>query len=129
VPFPSAGTTPAAAARLDPPTTREPVTTVTRDWRAPGPRDWKCEYNLAGTEVHVRPRNDLIWHPATTECPCGPSQHYVDMDGDVRWIVIHHALDGRPHEEGRYSPAAGPCDDDTDDDTDDDDGGGEVVRV
>ncbi len=82
------------------------------DPRPPGPRDWKCDYDLTGTAVHIRPRNDHIWHPADDDCPCGPTSEYLDLDPDIatRWVVVHHALDGRSKRDGRYEPADGPTD-------------------
>jgi hypothetical protein len=68
--------------------------TVVEDRRPPGPRDWKVDVSLNGLEVHVRPRNDLTWHPADDECTCGPTT-WPRLDGDTRWLVVHHALDGR----------------------------------
>jgi hypothetical protein len=87
------------------------------DWRPPGPRDFKCDYSPDGTAVHIRPRNDLIWHTADDDCPCGPDSTNIDLSDDgpyayARWIVVHHALDGRGRPQGGYTPgeppAAGP---------------------
>lgn len=78
------------------------------DPRPPGPRDWKCDYSLDQTEVHVRPRNDHIWHQADEDCPCGPTYTYVDLDTPIRWIAIHHALDGRRGNETKLAPTPAP---------------------
>lgn len=82
------------------------------DWRAPGPRDWKCEYNATGTEIHVRPRNDLMWHHDTSDCPCGPAVTHLDdlPDSDARRLAIHHALDGRARPDGGFTPDPLPTD-------------------
>lgn len=87
------------------------ATTAPPDWRPPGHRGWRCDYNPAYTEVHLRPRNDLIWHPLDDDCACGPTTSYVVLDGPgPRWFVVHHALDGRPvAPPGTYEPAPGPC--------------------
>lgn len=78
------------------------------DRRPAGPRDWKCDYNLDTTAVHIRPRNDHIWHTLDDECPCGPQPQYIDTDTACRWLVIHHALDQRQLQPGGYTPAPGP---------------------
>jgi hypothetical protein len=46
--------------------------------------------------VHVRPLDDLIEHPQTDECPCGPACEAVPADdGSYGWMYTHHSLDGR----------------------------------
>lgn len=46
--------------------------------------------------AHVVPRGDLVDHPATDGCACGPAAQAVKRsDGSVGWVMIHHALDGR----------------------------------
>ncbi len=81
------------------------------DWRPPGRRDWKCDYGTDGASIHIRPRNDLIWHPATEDCPCGPTPTHLHIDSPVQWLVAHHALDNRESAPpGLYEPAADPTD-------------------
>lgn len=82
------------------------------DPRPDGPRDFKCDYSLDGTAVHIRPRNDHIWHELDDDCPCGPTSQAPGLDGPVRWIVIHHALDGRAPQGGQYAPDGQPTDND-----------------
>jgi hypothetical protein len=52
-------------------------------------------------EVHVKPRNDLIQHDSTEDCPCGPTAKPVKRaDGSIGWVFIHPSLDGRePYDE------------------------------
>ena len=46
--------------------------------------------------LHVIPIGDLVDHATTSECPCGPRDQSVKRDdGSVRWLVVHHSLDGR----------------------------------
>lgn len=81
------------------------------DWRAPGPRGWKSELDPTGTEVHIRPRGDLIYH-SFEDCPCGPTTSHIDLDETpVAWFVVHHPLDdrGAPPEGHYIASAAGPC--------------------
>ncbi|MCW2886995.1 MAG: hypothetical protein JWL58_3857 [Streptosporangiaceae bacterium] len=50
--------------------------------------------------LHVVPVDDLIDHPTTEDCVCGPrSQPVKQDDGSVRWLIVHHALDGREQHE------------------------------
>lgn len=47
-------------------------------------------------EMHVRPIGDLIEHPMTDDCPCGPRTEPVTRDdGSIGWVIVHHSLDGR----------------------------------
>jgi len=52
---------------------------------------------------HVHPFGDLIEHDTDTEdCVCGPTAHRVTAaDGTDRWLLVHHSLDGREHQERR----------------------------
>lgn len=84
----------------------------------PGDGGFKCEHNLAGTEVHIRPRGDHIWHTLDDECPCGPTGHFAPIGAPAAWIYIHHALDGRKAPPGNYAPTPGPCDGHNSDDDD-----------
>lgn len=80
------------------------------DRRPPGPRDWKCEYSLDRRGVHIRPRNDLIWHDLDEDCPCGPVQSLIPIDGtDVDWVVVHHPLDRRARPTGPLVPVDAPA--------------------
>lgn len=59
-------------------------------------------------KAHVIPRNDLVQHTVDEDCVCGPTPELVPDDeppwnkfatepeGD-RWLIVHHALDGREH--------------------------------
>lgn len=54
--------------------------------------------------LHVIPVGDLIEHETTDTCPCGPTDQPVRRDdGSVRWLVIHHSLDGREHSETSHT--------------------------
>ncbi|MGC5019027.1 hypothetical protein [Micromonospora sp. DT47] len=56
------------------------------------------------SSVHVVPVNDLITHDSSggQACVCGPTEQPVKgEDGSVRWMVVHHSLDGREHTEPR----------------------------
>ncbi len=52
--------------------------------------------------IHVSPLDDLIEHDTDGgDCPCGPRTEPVQRDdGSYGWIIVHHSLDGREHEEG-----------------------------
>ncbi|OBC11465.1 hypothetical protein A5784_35085 [Mycobacterium sp. 852013-50091_SCH5140682] len=51
-------------------------------------------------DVHVTPRGDLIDHPLTADCVCGPTLEPVERDdGTFGWLYTHHSLDGREREE------------------------------
>ncbi|MCU1500571.1 MAG: hypothetical protein JWM47_4524 [Acidimicrobiales bacterium] len=56
--------------------------------------------------VHVFPLEDVVEHDTNNfdECICGPEVQYLD-DG---CIVIHHALDGREHDEPDHDHATCP---------------------
>jgi hypothetical protein len=48
--------------------------------------------------VHLVPGGDLIDHDteAESECVCGPAlEAFKRDDGSIRWVHIHHSLDGR----------------------------------
>lgn len=46
--------------------------------------------------LHVVPVGDLVEHVTAGECVCGPRDELVEQDdGSSRWVVVHHALDGR----------------------------------
>lgn len=49
------------------------------------------------TTVHTYPVDDLIPHEVDgDDCPCLPVTEPVERhDGTIRWVVIHHAWDGR----------------------------------
>jgi hypothetical protein len=70
------------------------VVTDAVDRRPPGPRDWKIDYTFDDTEVHVRPRNDHVFHTLSDDCVCGP-ETMPKLPGDLRWLIVHHPLDGR----------------------------------
>jgi hypothetical protein len=60
---------------------------------------WKVDTSLAGDEIHVRPRNDLMWHPLDPRCACGPQEQTVPLSGGSEpaeaAVYLHAALDGR----------------------------------
>lgn len=48
-------------------------------------------------ELHVMPFADLVEHDPTEDCICGTRTEPVyRADGSNGWLVVHHALDGRP---------------------------------
>lgn len=53
----------------------------------------------------VVPLRDLIAHDNTGEdgdenCICGPTWNPIETDdGELVWMLVHHSLDGREHEE------------------------------
>jgi hypothetical protein len=52
---------------------------------------------LDATVLHVVPVDDLIEHDSWGEdCVCGPEHGLVRTDNGDRWLIVHHALDGRP---------------------------------
>lgn len=72
-----------------------PVTTL-KTQRGP----WKIDLDYAGTALHVRPRNDLAWHPLDDGCHCLPTTDTAeirDSDGDPVHLPVffHAALDAR----------------------------------
>lgn len=63
----------------------------------PGPQRWKLDHDIAGKDMHLRPRNDHIWHRLEPECVCGPFPRPLNDDDGVLllWVYEHHPLDGR----------------------------------
>lgn len=60
--------------------------------------NWRA---IDGDEVHVIPCGDLIDHPTSPDCPCGPTTEPIEReDGSVGWLHTHHSLDGREAKEG-----------------------------
>lgn len=60
---------------------------------------WASERATAD-DVHVVPRADLIDHPLTPDCTCGPTCEPVPRDdGTYGWLYTHHSLDGREQHE------------------------------
>jgi hypothetical protein len=50
--------------------------------------------------THVVPVDDLIAHETTEDCVCGPTNEPVPRaDGSTAWVIVHHSLDGREHDE------------------------------
>jgi hypothetical protein len=60
--------------------------------------------------IHTIPVNDLIEHTTDgRDCPCGPTTEPVEReDGSMGWIVLHHSLDGREHDEPDHDAANCP---------------------
>lgn len=60
---------------------------------------WKIDLTFDADELHVRPRDDLAWHPLERDCPCRPREDTAQLlgpDGRVDLPVFFHAaLDGR----------------------------------
>lgn len=57
-----------------------------------------ARWESLGTDngAHVRPLNDVVEHPASEDCVCGPRVEPVPRDdGSMAWLVVHHSLDGR----------------------------------
>lgn len=71
---------------------REPVGTTLKVQRGP----WKTEASYAGDAVHIRPRDDLRWHPLDETCWCGPARAEAEtLDGEDVPVWQHIAADGR----------------------------------
>lgn len=69
-------------------------------------RDWKLDYAPDGRTVHIRPRNDRVWHDLDDDCVCGPQQIApTDDNGLPAWIAVHQPLDGRRRVELRTLPS------------------------
>lgn len=50
--------------------------------------------------VHVLPDDDLVQHDETERCVCQPTPELVlNEDGPDGWVIVHHSLDGREHNE------------------------------
>lgn len=61
---------------------------------------WRIDVDLDSLHGEVTPLNDLIHHHPGPECACGPSDLPVPQpDGAVRWLLVHHSLDGRERTE------------------------------
>lgn len=53
------------------------------------------------SDAHVIPLGDLIDHDTVGDCPCGPTDTPVETgDGGIRFLAVHHSLDGRELSEG-----------------------------
>lgn len=55
-----------------------------------------------GQTLHVVPIGDLIDHDTSGEqpsCVCGPEVEHVPAENGDGWLIIHHSLDGREHDE------------------------------
>lgn len=51
------------------------------------------------SDLHVHPAGDTIGHEMTDDCPCGPEQQPAETEGGLRWLAVHHSLDGREQRE------------------------------
>lgn len=55
--------------------------------------------------LHVSPVGDVIEHDRASDepdCLCGPDVLPVKRDdGSMGWLIVHHSLDGREHNERR----------------------------
>jgi hypothetical protein len=51
------------------------------------------------TPVSNIPMGDVFAHEDDETCPCGPELLRVEHPGGDRWILAHHALDGREERE------------------------------
>jgi hypothetical protein len=61
---------------------------------------WKVDLGFHGEALHVRPRNDAVWHPLADTCHCLPTSDVAelrDSDGDPVHLPVyfHVALDAR----------------------------------
>lgn len=61
---------------------------------------WKIDLDYLGEALHVRPRNDMVWHPLDPGCHCIPTSDVAelrDCDGDPVHLPVyfHVALDAR----------------------------------
>jgi hypothetical protein len=61
--------------------------------------------------VHIYPVKDLIEHVTDGgDCPCGPTTEPVERaDGNIGYVIVHHALDGREHSERNHNKTDCPC--------------------
>lgn len=60
---------------------------------------------------HVYPIDDLTEHDTSDngDCPCGPETQAVERDdGSMSWVLTHHALDGREHDEEGHDKSECP---------------------
>lgn len=49
-------------------------------------------------DLHVVPVDDLVEHDTSIDaaCVCVPTDTPVEQeDGTIRWLAVHHSLDGR----------------------------------
>ena len=62
---------------------------------------------LAGPDsAHVVPIADLVEHEVNDDCVCGPSPLPTERgDGSLAWVIKHHSLDGREHQEPDHRSA------------------------
>lgn len=60
--------------------------------------------------IHTYPVNDLVEHITDGgDCPCGPRTEPVErQDGSIGYVVVHHSLDGREHQEADHDREACP---------------------
>lgn len=73
---------------------------------------WKIDLDFPGEVLHVRPRDDAVWHALAEDCHCLPSGDVCELrdeDGDPVHLQVffHVALDGRavpPPEVGKGPP-------------------------
>jgi hypothetical protein len=61
---------------------------------------WKIDLDFDGAAMHVRPRNDHVWHPLSDACHCIPTTdvaELTDCEGRPLHLPVyfHVALDGR----------------------------------
>lgn len=50
--------------------------------------------------AHVLPIGDVVEHVESDDCVCGPTSEVVECSaGGTAWLVTHHSLDGREHQE------------------------------
>lgn len=65
---------------------------------------------MSDNTLHVIPVEDLIEHDTDGgDCPCGPETSAVERDdGSMGWLEIHHALDGREHNEEGHDKSKCP---------------------
>lgn len=60
------------------------------------------------TDLHVVPVGDLIEHDTDGECVCGPTDTPVEDDeGAIRFMAVHHSLDGREQKESETCSECG----------------------
>lgn len=63
-------------------------------------RKYWLTIELEDDSIHVVPMRDDITHEQSDECVCGPrNEAHAQPDGSVRFVVIHHSLDGRESRE------------------------------
>ncbi len=75
---------------------------------------WKVDLDFDGEALHVRPRDDRVWHPLDAGCHCLPPGEVAelrDSDGDPVHlpVFLHVALDAREVRPPEIGKGPWPC--------------------